>query len=478
VGVEHVDELRDVLVELGSADHVTLLVGAGASVSTGLPLWDDFVTTLLVNTGVAPDLATATAILTSQDVELTTQAALAGLTPTERAEAISAALYGTDDPAEAVLRFTTGPVHEAVAQLMVDRGPRRATALTLNVDDLLEEAVAALDAVGAGLGVEPRDSSPRESDDRYVVHHLHGVLSRDGTRRSGELVFTLPDFHRVVSDANTWQRTELTLARQKGPLLLVGTSLSDLNIRLWTQQLSQNVGLHPTYVLLSREGLHLSRDTFARVRAALMRQWEEVGVRALYVDAYGDVAQVLRELVASGRTNYEPPSARVRRVYDATLADFSAHQGADASQLYDDLGPLRAALGPDANVTLWLSDGSGQLVRWAAHDRVHRMPELLRQVEAVPESPWLAVEALCDGDRAAEEALREGAHPNETRRWESVVAQPVFGRLGCASRVPVAVLTSATTWQVTDADTVDRWSDVMAGLAEEWGERLVARVPT
>jgi predicted secreted protein len=105
------------------------------------------------------------------------------------------------------------------------------------------------------------------------------------------------------------------------------------------------------------------------------------------------------------------------------------------------------------------------------------MPSLLRQIDAVPESPWLAVEALCDGDRAAEEALRQGAHPNETRRWESVVAQPVFARLGGASRVPVAVLTSPTTWRVTDADTVDRWSDVMAGLAEEWGERLVARLP-
>lgn len=59
MGVEHVASLRDALVDVAGASHLSLLVGAGASASAGLPGWGTLVTRLLLNTGVVPDEATA-----------------------------------------------------------------------------------------------------------------------------------------------------------------------------------------------------------------------------------------------------------------------------------------------------------------------------------------------------------------------------------------------------------------------------------
>ncbi len=127
-------EVEGQLERLAEADHLGLLLGAGASVAAGLPGWDELALRLLNRAGAIGDADTARAYLASQDPTLAAEAARAA---TEDWHGVMhAALYG--DP---VADLHPGSLHLAAAYLAAVR-PRRVSLLTLNIDDVLEGACA------------------------------------------------------------------------------------------------------------------------------------------------------------------------------------------------------------------------------------------------------------------------------------------------------------------------------------------------
>jgi hypothetical protein len=200
------------------------------------------------------------------------------------------------------------------------------------------------------------------------VHHLHGLLPREDPDGGTGLVFALSDYTKLAGDVDAWQRAELNSRLQHGPLLLVSTSYNDLDIRQWLAALPKH---HPLHVLVPRQALELDPDQFGAVRPALAAQWAQIGVNALLVDDYSDTAQVLRELPHAGTAGYISPHERTGRLWAAHRREFDRLQVADAAQLAADLATLTAAIGADGNLTLWLADGEGGLVRWSSPDRTY-----------------------------------------------------------------------------------------------------------
>ncbi len=85
-------EVEGQLERLAEADHLGLLLGAGASVAAGLPGWDELALRLLNRAGAIGDADTARAYLASQDPTLAAEAARAA---TEDWHGVMhAALYG------------------------------------------------------------------------------------------------------------------------------------------------------------------------------------------------------------------------------------------------------------------------------------------------------------------------------------------------------------------------------------------------
>jgi len=132
--------LRECAERVGNAEHLTFLVGSGASVAAGLPNWSQLLSALLVRRSLS---ATATeALLASQDALLASEAAFGTrVRPASRQKQIFKALYGTTDVAMAGKNFTATSMHVAVAASAVNRGPSKVTLMTVNYDDLLEEAL-------------------------------------------------------------------------------------------------------------------------------------------------------------------------------------------------------------------------------------------------------------------------------------------------------------------------------------------------
>jgi hypothetical protein len=450
------ERLRPVAV----AGQVSVLLGAGASAAAGLPDWNSLATQLLQLSGTIDDEETARAFLAGQDPSLAAEAARAGAS--DWLELVRSALYppSVGEPEPAALHF-------AVASLAAQRPVGEVGLFTLNFDLLIERALQdALEEVGSGAGIHARDTE----DDRaprgdLEVHHLHGYLGQD-VAETGEIVLTLSDFTKLSAQSSPWQRAALQEALSRGPLVLAGTSYRDSDIRQWLHEL---LATRPDkgFILLAREGFGLSRQQFDLVKDALVSQWASIGVSAVLVQDYSDAAQAIRELSTLTEPGYLAPKVRAGALWDAIRGDFDQLQQEHSDQLADDLTRLRPLLGDDANMTLWLADGAGQIVRWSSHDRLYRSPAQLRRVPVGHDSPWIAGQCLGRSEILA----RDLSEAMSTRRWHSVVAAPCVADLPGGPPLPTAVLSSAATTPLKDQD-LDAWAEVLAELSEEWAERL------
>ncbi|GAB3598455.1 hypothetical protein GCM10027586_00350 [Kineococcus gypseus] len=467
-----------VLRPLAAADQLNILLGAGASAGVGLPDWDTLVVRLLQRSGVFGDEATARAFLARQDPQLAVEAARQQAENWN--ELLRRCLY--DPPGDSVAEGPVaedsvsegeaqpGVLHWATAELAADRPLGDVGLFTLNYDLLLETALDVLsEDLGQGRSVFSRgQGSPRARREQYEVHHLHGLMEPQAGGRAEGVVLTLKDYSELNNQERPWQVAALQNALEHGPLVLAGTSYRDPDVRRWMHQLTQLPATgSAVMIILAREAMGLTREQFAHVRATVTTQWSAIGVQALLVQDHADAAQALRELPALREADYRTPQQRAADLLQRHLDDFTHLQDQHAAQLDADLGDLRAHLGADANLTLWLADGQGRLARWAANDRVHRAPRHLRYVPSGHDSPWLAGQCLASEAMLINELTEGGT----TRRWRSVVAVPVPVEVPGGPAFSAAALSSATSSSLEDCDP-DEWRMAMETLSQQWSERL------
>lgn len=443
--------------ESGAEKHTTILLGAGASTTSGLPGWDDFAARLLVESGSVATMGAAELLVAKQDALLVAEAARAAAGEHGWEPVLRRALY------DGVTDLSPSPLHLAAVQHLLG-GQRGETELaTLNFDTLLEKAI-----IDEGCAVESRtDASP--AGDQYAVRHLHGTIEPSG---AAEVVLTLSDFTGLVGEAEPWQLEYLRRAMERGALVIAGTSYRDPDLRQWLHTvLKTRPSDHAAVVLLARQGFSLTKDEFASVSGALSGQWDAIGMRAVLLEDYSDAAQIIKELRHVTEAGYEAPQQRAQRIWHAHADQFGSLQSAYSDQLAADAEKLRVSFREERiNVTLWLADGAGSMARWATQDRYYRSAGDLRLVETGHDSRWIAGKTL-----GSESTLFQDIDATSTVRWRSAVAVPVPVRLDPWPDFATAVV-SVGLPQPAEAyeSSVLIWGDSLAALADEWGNRLAA----
>lgn len=452
------DQLRGLLSE----ETLSILLGAGASMAVGLPDWETLAVDILCGSGVIDEPEVARTFLRGQDAMLAVEAARAAISEGEWPDLLRSSLYS------GVGEAFPSALHLAVARLTAERGAHATRLFTLNFDVLLEEAVAgALDEeVRTERPYIRASATPRGGPDTIEVHHLHGVITPTATAAPTEVVLCLSDFMGMSS--RSWQFGELQQALQRGPLILAGTSYRDPDMREWIYQLTRD---HPdarVIALLARAGMGLSRMQFDHVRDALEGQWRSVGVEPILLHDHSDAAQAIRELSYGADPDYLPPQARAASIWESVCAEFPGNQEQHSAFLEEDRSELATILGAETNVTLWVADGRGELVRWAAPDRVYKDSGHLKRIPANFDSPWIAGQCLAVDDVVAREPADD---PDSTRRWRSVVASPITVSTPGGPPFTAAVLSSATPSLLRDHD-LDAWYELLGERANRWARRL------
>lgn len=462
-GIDLGDGRLKPLRNVASADDVGVLLGAGASMASGLPDWNTLAVRVLQRSGAIPDEQTARDFLARQDPILAVEAAK--ILSSDWTGQLREALYPDGDA------YLPSALHLAAGTLITKRRLHRqhSTVFTLNFDLLLEEAVrAALDELEVPGAVTTRSQARRSSDRHGVeVQHLHGVLGPAPGDPAEGIVLSLSDFNELGARANPWQVAALQEAITSGPFVVAGTSYRDTDVRQWLHDvLRQMEPDHTVYALIAREGLGLSRKQFSAAGDAIQRQWESIGVQAVLLQDHSDAAQVLWELPELGQPDYQPPAQRIRLFWRRVAERFKELQEEHAALLEADLEQLED-LDARSTLTLWLVDDQGDLVRWAAYDRVHRDLSMLRRVFLGHDSPWVAARAAARNSPEQVHLTYDPLAP----RWRSVVAAPVLAQLPGGPTLPVGAVSAACAVELPP-EVLSEWEARVQDIAEDWGDRL------
>ena len=302
VSAPDIDEsVVEPLRAIRAASRSTVLLGAGASASSGLPQWNQLAVQLLLRSGAVSDEDVAAVLVERQDPLLAAEAARTaageGWYPLVRE-----ALYPAD------VEVVPSSLHLASAGLLL--GTEWPTRLaTLNFDTLLEQALRTA-ADDSEMRADVRSRVEAATDGQYDVHHLHGYITPD---HAEQVVLTMTDFIDLVGDVDCWQRRYVQRAVDAGSLVIAGTSYRDPDVRQWVSAALRNgPAEHGAVVLLARESFRMTRRQYDSAGAALRAQWTAAGIEPVLLHDHDDVAQVLRELPHLLSTGYRPPNVRAQ----------------------------------------------------------------------------------------------------------------------------------------------------------------------
>lgn len=300
----HLDALKKAFRE----DSLVLFLGAGVSVTAGLPDWDTLLWRLgsqLIHLHAHPDN-----IPVNEENLLKLLKEQTPLSPLiaarffresfeDFAERVRTALY------DGMPKDVSSPLLTELTKLCIPprNGLGVAAVVTYNFDDLFEEE---LHRRGVSHKVVMSDSDSHLRNE-LPVYHVHGFLPRKGPlsdvhRQS--LVFSEEAFHLQFIDPYAWQTvTQLNLLRDR-VCLFVGFSLTDPNLRRLLEIAASKRPGARHYVVMKdhwNAAVQSAPGPDVMAYARVFRGLEEasmlkLGLQTIWVDGFDDIPLLIRSL--------------------------------------------------------------------------------------------------------------------------------------------------------------------------------------
>jgi hypothetical protein len=463
----------------GHQGNITMFVGAGVSTEAELPSWDDLVRALLEETAVARELS-------DEDRELWMQATIAqgplaaaaiarAHHPDEVAfrRALRAALYGGRSPAE----FLPGALAGQIAWLKRKMGSRLRL-VTANYDGLLEIALEE-----EGLDPVAYVQNRKEPSEKAAVWHLHGRLMKSSSgewMRVGRLVLTEGNY--ADSAHSRWPEDFVADCLEKSLCLFVGLSMTDPNFIRWLYRYSNSECQH--LAVFVRQASVLANDAVRQgLEKSAAARWERAGVRPIWTNYFGEVAQFVHELGSStsaagsdgflsraetrlsvSRQNLMPSGSGEFVEAQKELSDWLLEQVGGVRRIADELGTSLAAE-EDLGLGLWVADhAKGVAELWGTSEQIWLDR---RAIEARPlhvGSRWVGVLAMIQGVAVEQDPAVY------TTRWRFIRGIPLVVQKSGRSLVGSLTLTSATPLERCGLSVGNAPRDLLSAIDQAVGE--------
>jgi hypothetical protein len=413
---------QPIIERLASAERLTFVVGAGASMEAGLPSWGRLVRALLEP--AAP--SSLGEIDRVAWLDAAAESGLLGMAATARAlagsdeqfiERVGHHLYGGRGPEH----FDPGPLAREIAAWKRDYPAIQLA--TFNYDQLLERALE-----DVGLASQASEDNDPEQDGVTVVRHLHGLLT--GNPAGDAVILTERDY--ATWPDGSWQDKFMRDALN-GVCVFLGLSFTDQNLLRWIYGSS---GSEHVAVLARQSAPRLSAAVRRELEIATRARLGYANVTAYWADFYAELAQLMHE-ARRRRGPGRPPApyperaqkralrarrrclpatgleARQRRVREILAASLS---GVRAALHSVDADPRGAVLG----LGLWGIDyDQRDVTLLASSDRIHVDRSTATGVPLAWGSEWVAVEAITQG------SVVEWDPQTYASRWRSVRGIPL-----------------------------------------------------
>lgn len=283
--------LRKKISGLNKTGKLALFLGAGISVSCGLPDWPDLMAQVASKIWKA-DTDLVDLIVQENQIISARHAKRAGMAHLNTV--VADCLYDRE--------ITLSSNILAIA----DSGIKKIC--TFNFDDLLEEAFLTL---GTEVKVVLEGDSYDSVSEETTVFHPHGLLeraSRSQELESAKLVVSEDDYNSLYSSPYSWANLLLLGLLTNYSVLFVGMSLSDPNIRRLLDVVRGNGFTNQHFAILrdpcgsatEEQKLH-----FERVKKMKEMDLRHFRVTPWWVAEYSDIGRIFQRIrvVEDNRTN-------------------------------------------------------------------------------------------------------------------------------------------------------------------------------
>jgi NAD-dependent SIR2 family protein deacetylase len=447
--------LRRLVRDFARSDALVALVGAGASVESQLPSWEELVEAALLRAAADASLPLSEEEVGIWAAETIRRESLLGAMATAKAlikEPVTKWLPDLLYKELGAAAYQPGPISRQVAYLSVVFDRNLAIATT-NYDDLLEIALERRSEIKVPVFPYTGPKSRRPPSGPHIkVTHPHGFYGR--TRHQGDTILTLEQYHHLQR-GSSWQESYIGEKMMEGDCLFIGMSMTDSNILRYLDYYSARSRHHAA--LIVRQGERSSNPQIqSSHETATAARWRAKGVKATFLDHFADVAYVLHEIAYCrevGVDSYRSLDDRcehwIKAVERRIIAPHSPSRFRDGQNAMNEVlrGTLGAALeavaegGVDIKddklaMSLWLlsSDGT-RLTCWSSTDRLQYDPDTIVPISLDAESKWIAVSAMCHGKQVV------GKPTASTSRWGYIVGLPLQVSLDGDGTLPIGCLT-------------------------------------
>ena len=344
------------------------------------------------------------------------------LPDSDLASEIQKGIYGNDSPASVV----PGPLTRAVAQLKIDFPAIKV--ITTNYDQLIVSALRA-------AGVDTAGSYCVNSTRADAVIHLHGVIGYEyPVDGENDVILTEHDF--LAPSGGGWRRDVVAGALDGGSCMFLGASLTDLNLLAPLHRAGHS--RTERHVVVFVRDPHMDRTAQQRAEEIDRERWSALGVKVVYADNFGDVAQFVTEVRlrrAHGKS-YRPLPQRLERWHDEVISllvpdDYVEIYRDNQLHLVDELEKMLEAIQAEFK----LDDEVMQLGLFglgcdadagvdyasviATSDRVMRDPRSAERLATNRTTSWAGVRAMITATPVAE------SKDNYASRWKYMLGVPI-----------------------------------------------------
>lgn len=296
-------------------ENVTLFLGAGVSISAGLPLWSTLIhqmlTTMIYDKlndthRLSDEERAAISQLVENNQESTplTQVRYisSGMEPDEFRRVVRKNLYGK------VVNYEDDRLLNAIAALSKPTRNHKGfkSVVTYNFDDLLERKLTSKEIGHQSISREQDVPNPNVLN----IYHVHGYLPQedDATFDSNSaLVFSEEDYHELYRDVYSWSNLTQLNAFRETTCLFIGCSLEDPNLRRLLDVYRRSCDEPRHYAILKRKTLRETADIQKRFPGRLDEYreidnnirdhyFESIGINVIWVDNFDEIPSVLNQI--------------------------------------------------------------------------------------------------------------------------------------------------------------------------------------
>ena len=286
-------------------EELALFLGAGVSIDSGIPLWNELINNLLAKM-------------------ITSRLKKTKLSTDELNRIINIAYQNQEDSSITQMRYIRSAfdndtynnlVHDALYSNKPSINSKLLKAIsnictptrnhigvqgivTYNFDDLIERRLERDNVAVNSI----YDESGCSTSDKLSVFHVHGFLPENiNDECSHELIFSEEDYHRVYRDAYCWSNiVQLNYLREKS-CLFIGCSLTDPNLRRLLDVAARNNEKPRHYALLKRpqisKAVGISKadiDTYKKIDMSIKEKcFSTMGINVIWMDDYKEIQDIL-----------------------------------------------------------------------------------------------------------------------------------------------------------------------------------------